>query len=199
MGASNFYKARSFEKEAVVHLNVLYGAALRMTQNRTDAEDLVQETFLRAYRFYDRFEEGTNCRAWLLKILTNIFINAYNKKKSGPDFIGYEDSGEYFIFKRLIESDYLENLQYDVDSIFGGLLDDDLKCLLSRLSVEFRKSVVLCDIQGFSYAEVAEATNVAVGTVKSRLFRARRKLQRGLWEWAVVNGYAPKGYVNESA
>ncbi|MEE9553202.1 MAG: sigma-70 family RNA polymerase sigma factor [candidate division Zixibacteria bacterium] len=199
MGARGDARAKRFENEAIVHLDNLFGAAIKITKNQTEAEDLTQETFLRAYRFFDRFESGTNCRAWLLRIMTNLYINGYNRKKSEPETIRYEDSSEYYIYRKFTESDYIENPQYGVDWIFDNLLDDDIRRLLGELPREFKISIILCDIQGFSYAEVAEATNVTIGTVKSRLFRARRRIQKGLWEWAAVNGYALKGYVNEQA
>lgn len=198
MGVDGDARAKRFENEAIFYLDSLFGTAFKLTRNRTEAEDLTQETFLRAYRFFDRFERGTNCRAWLVKIMTNLYINAYNRKRSEPETIRYEDSGEYYIYRRLSESDYIENPEYDVDWIFDNLLDDDIRTLLGELPEEFRVSIILCDIQGFSYADTAEATGVTIGTVKSRLFRARRKLQRGLWEWALANGYELKGYVNES-
>jgi len=192
-------RAQRFETEAFVYLDVLYGAALRMTQNRVEAEDLVQDTFLRAYIFFDRYERNTNCRAWLLKIMANHFINNYNRKKNEPDTVRFDDIGESHIYQKTLDSDYIENPEYPVDRIYRNLFDDDIRELLSGLPREFRTSIILCDIQGFTYARAAEATNVTIGTVKSRLFRARRRLQKGLLDWASANGYALKGCLNESA
>jgi len=186
-------KALRFEKEAFIYLDILFGMALRLTRNQSEAEDLIQETFLRAFRFYERFENGSNCRAWLTKIMTNLFINEYNRKKSMPDMIRLDDGVEYYLYEKICETDYIENPNYGVEWIYRNLLDDDIRRLLANLPDEFRTSIILCDIQGFSYAEVAEATNVTIGTVKSRLFRARQKLQKGLWEWATATGYALKG------
>lgn len=199
MKADGGLKARRFEKEALVHLNMLFGTAIKMTQDKNEAEDLVQETYLRAYRFFHMFQSGTNCRAWLMKIMTNLYINQYNKIKSRPETVSFEEGHEYYLHSRIAESAYIENPEYAVDWIYRNLLDDDIMILLSGLSEEFRTTVILCDIQGFSYADVADATNVNIGTVKSRLFRARRKLQRGLWEWATANGYTLKGLLNEPA
>lgn len=180
----------SFQKEALVHLDALFGSALKMSRSEAEAEDLVQETFLRAYRSYHRFEKGTNCKAWLFRIMTNIYINKYNRQRCGPDIIRYDDICDYYIPASHGGSDYVQNPNYDVDWIFANLLDDDVKELLRDLPEEFRMSIILSDIQGFTYSDVAELTNVKIGTVKSRLFRARRKLQKGLLGWAEANGYA---------
>jgi RNA polymerase sigma-70 factor, ECF subfamily len=179
----------SFESEALVHLNALYNSALKMARSETEAEDLVQETYLRAFKSYHRFESGTNCKAWLFKIMTNIFINKYNHNKTGPEIISYDDIEDYYICQTSLSPDYIQNRQYKAEWIFSNMLDDDIKKLLLDLSDEFRLSIILSDIQGFSYADVAEITNVKIGTVKSRLFRARKKLEKGLWEWAAANGY----------
>jgi RNA polymerase sigma-70 factor (ECF subfamily) len=199
MNSDGGVKTRKFEQEALIHLDVLYGTAIKMTQDKNEAEDLVQETCLRAYKFFHLFESGTNCKAWLLKIMTNLFINRYNKKKSEPDTVSYDERIEYYLHSRVSGVDYVENPQFEVEWIFQNLLNDDVKRLLSELPENFRTSIILCDIQGFSYADVAEATNVNIGTVKSRLFRARRRLQRGLWEWATANGYLSKGRLDESS
>jgi RNA polymerase sigma-70 factor (ECF subfamily) len=190
-------KIRRFEVEAIIHLDSLFAAAVRMTRSRVDAEDLVQETYLRAFSFYDKFTPGTNCRAWLFRIMTNMFINIYNRRKSGPDFSGYDEIRDRHISSEPALPDFIQNPRYDADWIAANLLDDDIRALLLDLPEEFRIALILSDIQAFSYAQVAEITNVKIGTVKSRLFRARRRLQAGLWKWAIANGYAPEGYVSE--
>jgi RNA polymerase sigma-70 factor (ECF subfamily) len=192
-------KAKEFEKEALIHLDVIFSGALKMTGSRMEAEDLVQETFLRAFRFFDKFDSGTNCRAWLFKIMTNIYINRYNRQKSRPDTVSYDDIEEFYLYKKLSSTDYITNTDVKADWIFTNLLDDDLRNLLQELPEEFRLAVVLCDIQGFSYEDVARITGTKIGTVKSRLFRARRKLQKGLYEWARANGYLPKGILHGAA
>jgi len=191
-------RAREFETEALVYLDTVYDAAMRLTQNRVEAEDLTQDTFVRAYRFFEKYERGTNCRAWLLKIMTNLFINRFNKIKSGPEISRFDDDLRYLCDDAPVNTSYIENADFDIDEVFNGLVDDDITRLLAQLPEDFRISIVLCDIQGFSYADVAEATNVSIGTVKSRLFRARRRLRKGLWQWAGANGYALKGSVNET-
>jgi RNA polymerase sigma-70 factor (ECF subfamily) len=180
----------SFEKEALIHLDSLYNSALKMSRSEAEAEDLVQETFLRAYKSFNRFESGTNCKAWLFKIMTNIFINRYNRHKTGPEMINYEDIEDYYICPATSNPDYVQNRHYKAEWIFVNLFDDNIQNLLRELPDEFRLSIILSDIQGFTYADVAEITDVKIGTVKSRLFRARKKLQKGLWEWAMANGYA---------
>jgi RNA polymerase sigma-70 factor (ECF subfamily) len=181
---------KSFDKEALIHLDAMFGSALKMARSEAEAEDLVQETFLRAYRSYHRFEKGTNCKAWLYRIMTNVFINKYNRRKTGPDVVRYEDICDHYVPPARSGSDYVQNLGYDAEWIFSNLFDDDMKRLLRDLPNEFRLSIILSDIQGFTYSDVAELTNVKIGTVKSRLFRARKKLQKGLLEWAMANGYA---------
>lgn len=186
-------KAKAFEKEALIHLDVIFSAALKMTGSRMEAEDLVQETFLRAYKFFSKFKTGTNCKAWLFKIMTNIYINKYNRQKSQPDTVSFEDVEDFYLYKKLSSPDYINNAEVKARWIFTNLLDDDISNLLQELPEDFRITVVLCDIQGFSYEDVARMTGAKIGTVKSRLFRARRKLQKGLYEWARANGYLPKG------
>lgn len=181
---------QGFEREALVHLDALYSSALRMSRSEAEAEDLVQETYLRAFKSYHRFEKGTNCRAWLFRIMTNIFINKYNRNKSGPEIIRYDDIDDCYVPQGPSGADYFQNRACDPRWVFMNLLDDDIKRLLWDLPAEFRISIILSDIQGFTYADVAEMTRVKIGTVKSRLFRARKKLQKGLWEWAAANGYA---------
>lgn len=188
---------RRFEGEAVIHLDSLFGSALKMTRSRMEAEDLVQETYLRAFRFHDRFKPGTNCRAWLFRIMTNLFINIYNSRRSR-----HELHVRYGIADSLLSADrnrfeFVQNPYCDTGWISANLVDDDLRALLLDLPEEFRVALILSDIQGFSYAQIAEMTNVKIGTVKSRLFRARRRLQEGLRRWAVSHGYAREGYVSE--
>jgi RNA polymerase sigma-70 factor (ECF subfamily) len=192
-------KTEKFEKEALIHLDVIFAAALRMTGSRMEAEDLAQETFLRAFRFFDKFKSGTNCRAWLFKIMTNLYINRYNSQKSRPQGINFDSVEDHYPQTRSAVDEYINNPHYDSDLVFAELLDDDIRSLLLELPRDFRLTVILCDIQGFSYEETARFTGVKIGTVKSRLFRARRKLQKGLYEWARANGYYPKGILHGAA
>ena len=189
MFGNNGRDTSRFEKEALIYLDTIYGAALKLTKSRMEAEDLVQETFLRAFRFFHRYKEDTNCKAWLFKIMTNLFINRYNKQKSTPEMVNFDDIGDYCATKSKVDGDYIENADYRPKWIFENLFDDHIKNLLLELPEDFRLVIVLCDVQGFSYAEIAEMTDSKIGTVKSRLFRARKRLQKGLREWGINNGY----------
>jgi RNA polymerase sigma-70 factor (ECF subfamily) len=179
-------KKERFDKEALVHLNSLYRTALRMTRNENDASDLVQETFFKAYRFWDKFEEGSNCRAWLYKIMTNIFINQYRAKASSPQTVDLEDVDDDFLFGQLSAlgpPDDPEKL------FFRKVFDDDVKKAIDEMPDDFRLVIILSFLEGFSYQEIADILNINIGTVKSRLHRGRKLLQKSLWEYAVKNGF----------
>jgi len=172
-----------FEAEALPFLQPLYGAALRLTRNPADAEDLVQQTFLKAYAAFDRFESGTNLKAWLYKILTNTFISGYRKKQRQPQTVSADESTEFSLFDRLVES----NVSPEAE-IIDRLPDQEVKSSLESLPEQFRTAVLLADVEGFSYQEIAEITGVPIGTVMSRLHRGRKALQRALWEYARTRG-----------
>jgi RNA polymerase sigma-70 factor (ECF subfamily) len=177
-----------FEEEALKHLDALYRTALRMTRNPSDAEDLVQDALVRAYRFYDRFEPGTNFRAWLFKILTNTYINSYRRKQGRPQESSLEDTEDFFLYNQL--SDGAGERVTDVeDTVLDRLGADAIQRAIDQLPPQFRTTVQLSDVEGLSYAEIAEATGVAKGTVMSRLFRGRRLLQRALWDQAQAAGF----------
>jgi RNA polymerase sigma-70 factor, ECF subfamily len=177
-----------FEEEALKHLDALYRTALRMTRNPSDAEDLVQDALVRAYRFYDRFEPGTNFRAWLFKILTNTYINTYRRKQGRPQESSLEDTEEFFLYNQL-SGDSGERVTDVEDTVLDGLGADAIQRAIDQLPPQFRTTVQLSDVEGLSYAEIAEATGVAKGTVMSRLFRGRRQLQRALWDQAEAAGF----------
>ncbi|UCD94580.1 MAG: sigma-70 family RNA polymerase sigma factor [Candidatus Zixiibacteriota bacterium] len=179
-------KRESFEKEALVHLDSLFRTALRMTKNEGDADDLVQETFLKAYRFWDKFEKGTNCRAWLFKIMTNIFINNYRAKAWTPQTIDLEDVDDDFLFGQLSALGPPEDPE---KQFFNKVFDDDVKRAVEELPEDFRLVVVLSFLEGFSYQEIADIVDLNIGTVKSRLHRGRKLLQKSLWDYAVKNGF----------
>jgi RNA polymerase sigma-70 factor (ECF subfamily) len=176
-----------FEEEALKHLDALYRTALRMTRNPSDAEDLVQDALVRAFRFYDRFEPGTNFRAWLFKILTNTYINTYRRKQGRPQESSLEDTEEFFLYNQL--SDDGERLTDVEGTVLDQLGADAIQRAIDQLPPQFRTTVQLSDVEGLSYAEIAEATGVAKGTVMSRLFRGRRLLQRALWDQAQAAGF----------
>jgi RNA polymerase sigma-70 factor, ECF subfamily len=177
-----------FEEEALKHLDALYRTALRMTRNPSDAEDLVQDALVRAFRFYDRFEQGTNFRAWLFKILTNTYINSYRRKQGRPQESSLEDTEDFFLYNQLSD-DRGEGLTDVEGTVLDQLGADAIQRAIDQLPPQFRTTVQLADVEGLSYAEVADATGVAKGTVMSRLFRGRRLLQRALWEQAQAAGF----------
>jgi RNA polymerase sigma-70 factor (ECF subfamily) len=159
-----------------------------MTRNPSDAEDLVQDALVRAYRFYDRFEPGTNFRAWLFKILTNTYINSYRRKQGRPQESSLEDTEDFFLYNQLSD-DGAERVTDVEDTVLDRLGADAIQRAIDQLPPQFRTTVQLSDVEGLSYAEVAEATGVAKGTVMSRLFRGRRLLQRALWDQAQAAGF----------
>lgn len=179
-------RREEFEREALVHLDLLYNTALRMTGNVQDAEDLVQETFLRAYKFFDKFKKGTNCKAWLFKIMKNNFINRFRKKSREPSTVSFEQiEGAQGLEP---QGPSVPSYEFELSPDLEELVEDDVKYALESLPEEFRMAVVLSDISGFSYKEVAEIMDTPVGTVRSRLSRARSALQKKLHDLAVSKG-----------
>ena len=176
-----------FEQQALPHLDVLYNTAIRYTKNAADAEDLVQETFMRAYRFYHQFEKGTNIRAWLFKILRNTFINRYRKKVNEPKQVGYEEIEPYY--EQLAKSNPGEMLRAVELDAFGRLISDEVMAALDELPEEFRTAVMLCDIQGMTYEEIGQIMECPTGTVRSRISQGRKMLQVSLLKYAKDQGY----------
>ncbi|MBN1213026.1 MAG: sigma-70 family RNA polymerase sigma factor [candidate division Zixibacteria bacterium] len=179
-------KRKAFEKEALPHMDALYRTALRMLKNQSDAEDLVQEAFAKAYRFWDKFEPGSNCRAWLFKIMTNIFINDYRSKSRSPVSVNVDEIDDYYLYKQM------DSLDQDGDPeqvLFSKIFDDDVKKAIEELPDDFKMVVILSFLEGFSYQEIAEITDLQLGTVKSRLHRGRKLLQKKLYDYAIKNGY----------
>jgi len=161
-------------------LHSLYGAALRMTRNPADAEDLVQETYLRAFRGFAGFQEGTNLKAWLYRILTNSFINTYRKKQREPQTVeGPDDLDEWYLFDRLGARNVEGSAE---EEVLDRIPDADVKAALESLPENFRLPVLLADVEGFSYKEIAEIMGVPIGTVMSRLHRGRKALEKRLWD-----------------
>lgn len=170
----------------------LFGAAMRMTRNAADAEDLVQETFLRAYRGYGRFEEGTNLRAWLYRILTNTFINTYRAKQRRPEESDLGDLEDLYLYRRLGGLEASQRGRSAEDELMDFVTDTEVKEALESLPDQFRIAVLLADIEGFSYKEIAEMLDIPIGTVMSRLHRGRKALQKGLADFAVERGLLPR-------
>src|SRR5271155_4455930 len=166
----------------------LYSAALRMTRNPSDAEDLVQETYLKAYRAYGGFKEGTYLKAWLYKILTNTFINSYRSKRRRPEETDIEDVGELYLYRHLGGSQATAAGRTAEEEVLDHITDDEVKAAIEALPDAFRIAVILSDVEGFSYKEIAEITEVPIGTVMSRLHRGRKALQRALAEYGLARG-----------
>lgn len=181
-------KELEFQREALLHTDAVYRMALRMAKNKADAEDLVQETFLKAYRFWDSFEKGSNCKAWLLKILTNLFITSYHKKTKEKQQFTYDDVESHYLYNQLEGGGNRQQLEDPERMLFNQLLDDDVKSAIEELPEDFRVVVVLSFLEGFSYQEIADIVGIQLGTVKSRLHRGRKLLQKNLWQYAVKRG-----------
>ncbi len=182
----------NFERDALQYSSQLYSAAMRMTRNPSDAEDLVQETFLKAYRAYDSFQEGTNLKAWLYRILTNTFINKYRKDSRRPSEVDLGDVEDLYLYRRLGSEDTAEAARTTEDRVLDGLVESDIKVAVEELPENFRMPVLLADLEGFSYKEIAEILDIPIGTVMSRLHRGRKAMQKRLWEFASERGLAAR-------
>jgi len=180
--AADAEKRQSFEREALIHLDSLYRVALRLTGNPSEADDLVQETMLKAYRAWHQFQQGTNAKGWLLTILRHAFINEYRRRTRHPETVDLDAIEPFTVFDEVQDED-------PQGTFFDRIVDDQVLRAIDELPEQFRETVVLSDVEGLSYEEIARILEVPVGTVKSRLFRARRLLQQKLYDYAVGMGY----------
>jgi|YNPMSStandDraft_2_1061718.scaffolds.fasta_scaffold05104_1 RNA polymerase sigma-70 factor (ECF subfamily) len=187
LSRSEIERQIDFKNEAMIHIDALYNYAVRMTGDPEDANDLVQETYLKAYRFFDSFEKGTNCKAWLFRILKNSYINRYRKESKEPDKVDYDEIKEFYhtVKHSSLDSNDMQEKWY------GELLDDEVSRALDSLPEDFREVVQLCDIEGFTYEEIANMVDCPIGTVRSRLHRGRKILREKLLEYARYHGYKP--------
>ena len=179
----------TIEEEALAQVDALYRTALRMTRNPQDAEDLVQETYYRAFRSAHQFQPGTNLRAWLFKILTNSFINQYRKRARNPQSTSLDDVEDFYLYSHLVDSGVQPESPDPEAAVIDRFAEADVIQALERLPLEFRQVVLLADVEGFAYKEIADIVGIPVGTVMSRLHRGRRRLQKELWDYAVSSGY----------
>ncbi|CAN5886904.1 RNA polymerase sigma factor SigR [soil metagenome] len=181
----------TFSRDALPYLDQLYSAALRYTRNPADAEDLVQEAFAKAYAAFHQYRPGTNLRAWLYRILTNTYINAYRKEQRRPDEVSADvtsaDGGGFSLYDRISET----TARPAEVEVLERLTADEVKQALADLPEQFRMAVYLADVEGFSYAEIAEIMGSPIGTVMSRLHRGRTALHRALYDYAADRGLVP--------
>ena len=178
-----------FEAGVLAQLDSLYRTALRMTNNQQEAEDLVQETMLKAFRFADSYQRCTNLRAWLFRILNTSAINRYRKQATHPQTTSLPEGEEFYLYNRIRDFNGQELSSAAEEEVLSKYLDEDVYKALNELPPNFRMAVVLADIEGMSYKEIAEALQIPIGTVMSRISRARRQLQKSLWQYAQDKGY----------
>src|SRR3954471_11051184 len=179
----------AFAAEAMQYAPQLYSAALRMTRNSADAEDLVQETFLKAYRSFGTFEEGSNLRAWLYRILTNTYINIYRARQRRPQETDLADVEDLYMYRRLPLIETAVANRSAEDQLVDLIADDEVKQALEDLPENFRIPVLLADVEGFSYREIADMLDIPIGTVMSRLHRGRKAMQKALFDYAEARGF----------
>ena len=179
------WKDEIFEREFYPLIDALYNFAYHLTYNEEDANDLVQDTFMKAYRFAESYEQGTNAKAWLFKILKNAFINEYRRKSKEPSKVDYEDIIGYQDSEDVKPAGTVDLRQ----EIFQGMIGDEVTRALNSLPVDFRTVILLCDIEGFTYEEIAKIIDIPIGTVRSRLHRAREMLKLMLMRYAKSQGY----------
>lgn len=181
-------KDKVFEEEFLPQIDALYNFAYHLTYSEEDANDLVQEAYMKAYRFINNYEVGTNAKAWLFRILKNAFINDYRKKNKQPTKVDYEEIVNYHNEEDTNFSSY-DDLRTEM---FDKMMGDEVTIAINSLPVDFRTVILLCDIEGFTYEEISKIINVPIGTVRSRLFRSRNMLKEKLKEYAAQYGYSDK-------
>jgi RNA polymerase sigma-70 factor (ECF subfamily) len=179
-------KQEDFNEEIIPHLDALYNFGLRLTSDPNDAEDLVQDTIVKAYRFFSSYEKGTNAKAWLFRILKNSYINNYRKKSKKPQQVDYDEVSTFYETIRAERTD-TSDLE---DKMFRELIDDELSNALDNIPEDFRTVVLLCDVEDFTYEEIANMLDVPIGTIRSRLHRGRNLLKAELMDYAAKRGYA---------
>ena len=181
-------KDKLFEKELLQHLSSLYNFAFSLTSNQDDADDLVQETFLKAYKFLNSYQSGTNAKAWLFRILKNSFINDYRKASKEPPKVDYQEVESYY---NSDDVDVKMTTDLRVDAV-NGMMGDEVAMALNNLDVDYRTIIILCDLEGFKYEEMAKILDIPIGTVRSRLHRARQLLKEQLFEYSQKMGFTKR-------
>ena len=183
----NIENQKEFSRLVEPHLTSLYGTAMRMTHNQNDAEDLVQDVLYKSYRALDQYQRNTNFKAWIFRTLVNTFITAYRRANREPQKLSFDDLEEFYLYKKLDET--LTPQESAKEDFLDNFFDDEVKEALENLPYQFRLVVLLCDVEGLSYNEIASIIDAPLGTVMSRLYRGRKLLQRHLWEFAKKHAY----------
>jgi RNA polymerase sigma-70 factor (ECF subfamily) len=183
-------RKKEFESAAMEHIDSLFNFGMRMTGNREAAEDLVQETYLKVHRFSHTFKDGSNLKAWLFKILRNTFINTFRKKIKEPKSVHYDEVEDFYLFNKIKNESKEDSskLSENNENVYE-FFEDEVKNAVNNLPLAFREVVLYSDIEELSYGEISEIVGCPIGTVKSRLFRARKLLQISLWNYANERGY----------
>ena len=185
LSGDELQKQQDFQDEMIPNLDAVYNFALRLTADPNDAEDLVQDTIVKAFRFFSSYEKGTNAKAWLFRILKNSYINNYRKKSKQPHQVDYSEISQYY---ESIRSEQSETTDLE-DLMYRELMDDQVTGALTQLPEDFRTVVLLCDVEGFTYEEIANMLDVPIGTIRSRLHRGRNLLRAQLIEYAEKRGF----------
>ena len=179
-------KDQSFQQEALIHMDALFNSAKIMTYNEQDAKDLIQETYLKAYKFFNKYEQGTSCKAWLYRIMKNTFINNYRKKAKRPNHVEYDTVEPFF---EIIKESGFKGEDTPEELIINDIMSDEIEAALVKLPYDFRMVIILSDIEGFAYNEIADIMSCPIGTVRSRLSRARKMMFNILVKYAEKEGY----------
>lgn len=174
-----------FENEFLPHIDAMYNFAFRLTLEEDDAKDLVQDTYLKAYRFVNSFQKGTNAKAWLYRILKNSFINDFRKKSKEPSKLDYQEVENFYNSENVDEK---QTVDLRIDTV-KDMIGDEVSNALNSLAIDFRTVIILCDLEGFTYEEMAKILDIPIGTVRSRLHRARNLLKDKLKSYAGSMGY----------
>ena len=179
-------RRRRFEAQMLPHLDALYRSAYSMTRSASDADDLVQDTYLRAFSFFDQFQGGTNARAWLFRILTNLFINSYRKRTREPERVSYDEMEDFYLYNRLGGMQKAQSETPEA-AIVQKVQIEAIRDAVANLPDEYRDTVMLADLNDFSYQEISDILEIPIGTVRSRLSRGRRLVQKSLWAFGDEN------------
>jgi RNA polymerase sigma-70 factor, ECF subfamily len=177
----------AFQEQMLPHIDALYRTGLSMTKNAGDAEDLVQDTYVRAFQFFEQFQGGTNARAWLFRIMTNLYINSYRRRVREPERVSYDEMEDFYLFNRLQDAHQSGRTASPEEVVVQQMQLDAIREAIDKLPEEYRDTVILADLNEFSYQEISEMLEVPIGTVRSRLSRGRRLVQKALWSFTDAN------------